>query len=678
MRRGPRLLHGSALAVAAALAFLPLANWIPGGYEVPWYRDALTGWLSGGAIVLGGALVLTILSRTVPQLWRDGLLRPLLVRYQTRPVLMSGILAIGAGGLYTWIALYVFSGRPLLIDEIVQVFQARIFASGAFWLPAPPHPEFFSSLNVIDTGGRWYGQFPPGGPAMLALGTLAGAEWIVGPICGALAVLAFGALVARIEPDPAVGLSAVVLFCLAPFTAFMAGTHMNHTTTLMWLLVACAALAGVVRPGPPRPALALLSGLGLGAAAAIRPLDALAFAIPAGSWFVALALRDRTRVRDLLAAAVGVALPVAVLLWANQRTTGAPLRFGYSVMWGHTLALGFHAMPWGTVHTPARGLELINLYLLRLQTYLFEAPVPSLLPGFLALAFARRPAPFDRYLLVAGGLVLAGYFAYGFDGFYPGPRFLFPLTPVLCLWTARLPGFIRQRWGAGRLHRTTVYAGGLSALGAVTLLLPIRAAQYSNQMVSMRWDADRAAERAGVHDALILVREDWGAQLLARMWAAGISRPDAELIYRRVDRCALEQALVRLEGSDTRGRAAAAALLPLLADSARLVKSPFSADPTALTLPGAVYPPLCLARLREDQEGFTVFAPMLLAGAHGNVFARDLHARDSLLLAEYPGRPVYLLRPHGTSVGAEPRFDEVSLDSLRRAWDVETRRPGGN
>ena len=67
----------------------------------------------------------------------------------------------------------VFSGRPLLIDEMVQIIQARIFASGALWLPAPAHPEFTSSMHLID-GGKLYGQFPAGGPAMLALGACSG------------------------------------------------------------------------------------------------------------------------------------------------------------------------------------------------------------------------------------------------------------------------------------------------------------------------------------------------------------------------------------------------------------------------------------------------------------------------------------------------------------------------
>ena len=39
---------------------------------------------------------------------------------------------------------------------------------------------------------------------------------------------------------------AVVLFAFAPFAVFMAGSHMNHVPTLMWLMLAMAAMARVM------------------------------------------------------------------------------------------------------------------------------------------------------------------------------------------------------------------------------------------------------------------------------------------------------------------------------------------------------------------------------------------------------------------------------------------------
>jgi hypothetical protein len=184
----------------------------------------------------------------------------------------------------------------------------------------------------------------------------------------------------------------------------------------------------------------------------------------------------------------------------------------------------------------------------------------------------------------------------------------------------------------------------------------------------MRWDVEAAARSAGVRNAIVFVRESWGAQLVVRMWARGLSHADAQTLYRFVDACALERGLDSLERSGGRDSIARAVMLPLLADSARVVRSPFSADSTERFLPGADYGPRCVRRLEEDRAGFTVYLPFLVADGDNVVYARDLHARDSVLLARFPERVVYVVRPPSDSEGVLPRFWPASRDSLRAAW----------
>src|ERR1019366_7204364 len=114
--------------------------------------------------------------------------------------LLERLIPLGAFALYAIIARTVFSGRPLLIDEVVQLFQARIFTAGRHRAPVAPHREFFSILHVVDTGDKVYSQFPPGGPAMLALGELVHVPWLVGPACGAVSVALFARLVRFTDP----------------------------------------------------------------------------------------------------------------------------------------------------------------------------------------------------------------------------------------------------------------------------------------------------------------------------------------------------------------------------------------------------------------------------------------------------------------------------------------------
>ena len=648
----------TAAIATALLGFLPIVNWIAGGHSAPNYQLLLDGWLSGTAICLGAGVVFAILTRrrALP-----GIPLALDERAGIDPV--SVVLIVGATALYLVTARTVFGGRPLLIDEIIQVFQARIFASGRLWLPTPSMPEFTSSMLLIDTG-KVYGQFPAGGPAMLAIGSLIGQEWLVGPVAGVVSAWAFARLLRRIEPQLFVRRLALGLFVLAPFVVFMSGSHMNHVTATMWLLLATTALFDVTCSTARRLTAALTCGVALGMAATIRPVDAAAFALPAALWLLTRAARRPGHWHEVLAAGGGVALPMAALFAVNWATTGAPLRFGYTVMWGASQGLGFHSAPWGQAHTPLLGLELLNLYFLRLQGYLFETPFPSLLPAIAWLGLGRRHDAADRFFLASGTLMCLLYAAYWHDGFYLGPRFLFPLAPILALYTARAITLPMRHALVRRALGSAMVAGMLMGL---VLLVPIRIQEHESRMASLRWDPDAALARAGVKNAVVLVRESWGSELLARLWAAGVSRPAAEHFYASIDACQLDLVLGELEQGPPDSTRAITLLLPLTRDSAHLVPASESIDPSLRRLPSFSYPVTCERRLQEDHAGFTVFAPTLLSLRRDVRFIRDLHARDSLQLRDYTG-PVYLLKPAGPETGVPAQFYPVAVDSLWSAW----------
>src|SRR5215813_7377104 len=132
-----------------------------------------TEWLSGTAIVVGAGVIYEIVSRR----------RAFSLPRPPRPP--EALIAIAALVLYAVIAAFIFQRRPILIDEIALVHQAEIFASGHLWLPAPQHPEFFSTLQMVTSNGRVYSQYPPGGPAMLVPFVFLHATWLAGPIFGA-------------------------------------------------------------------------------------------------------------------------------------------------------------------------------------------------------------------------------------------------------------------------------------------------------------------------------------------------------------------------------------------------------------------------------------------------------------------------------------------------------------
>ena len=691
----------AAAIVLVVLGFIPFAAFVRVGLEIPGLGAQLRDWGTGSLLTLGIGVLGWLAARRGH--WPAFQPRPPRPRSLDARLLL---VALGSLILYALVATVIFSRRPLLIDELAQLWQAQRYAEWRLWIPAPPHREFFSFLHLVDIGDRVYAQFPPGGPFMLWLGVLSGAPWMVGPVCGAACVWLFAHLARAAEPDAGERwvLGTTLLFAVTPFGVFMFGSYMNHVTALLWILVAVVSLVKLVdvktppalprivaettRTHPDAPGgllprwsasmreirgraagLSLLTGLGLGAAATIRPLDAFAFALPAALWLIARAGRSPARWTENLIAGVGVVLPFAVMMYVNVQTTGHPLLFGYEVLWGATHGLGFHAAPWGQPHTPLRGLVLAALYQWRLQSYLFETPFPSLVLPVVSLFLAKRVGPLDRYLLASSALVVLFYLLYWHDGFYLGPRFVLPLLPALVLWAARVPRVIDERVHSAHVRAGVAAALGFGVVGAFVFNLPVRVASYRAGLTSMRVDYADAARLAGVHDAVVFVRESWGAQLVARLWALGVTRPRTESIYRGTDACNLEMEVSALEREGVRGTAAEARLAVLLArDSAIVVKSTLTPDPTERMRSDVQYTPVCLRRIEDDRAGFLHYAPLRLVTTGGNVYARDLQGHDSLLLAQYPERRVFLIRREGSRVDGRLEYLLLNRDSLAAAW----------
>jgi hypothetical protein len=184
----------------------------------------------------------------------------------------------------------------------------------------------------------------------------------------------------------------------------------------------------------------------------------------------------------------------------------------------------------------------------------------------------------------------------------------------------------------------------------------------------MRHNYVSIAAQKGIGNALILVKESWGAQLISRMWALGVPHSDTETLYRGVDTCVLESAVSNLERRGLRGVDALQVLRPLLRDSARVIKSEISTDQTERVLPGLLYDSICVRRIGEDRSGYTFLAPILASAQGSNVYARDLHAWDTMLLRDYRDRSVYILRPTSSEMGALLELVPFAMDSARAEW----------
>lgn len=610
------------LAALLVLLSLPIAAWWPGGLGFGQYGAIVEQWLLWAGMALGFGVIVRLARRRAALPDPAALLRSAGRDEQFARTTVA--VAVAAALLYAATAIGVYDGRPLIIDELVQYHQARLFAAGRLWEPALPHPEFLSALNLIEHEGRVFGHFPPGGPALIAVGVRFGLPWLGGVLLSAAGIVGMGLLLRRLEPRPAVRTLALLLAAFAPFQVFMAGTQLNHAP--MTALATCAVAAALVARETQRTAIGFAAGLIVGLGATFRPADAAILAVAIGVWLLAVSWKRRSAL--VIVWGLGVLAGGSLLLAFNVATTGEPLLLGYRLLWGPNVGFGFHDAPWGEAFTAQIGIERLGRYVVGLQTSLLEAGLPALLPAIIGLAAWRgRWRGADAAMLGAGLLTLVAYGSYWHGGSYVGPRFLHALVPLMALWIARGVAVV---WDAGAKARPWVEGGAAAAIVCAVLLLPARVAEYGTMLQASRQDPTPLLEAAGVQGGTVFVNESWGAQVLARLWAVGVPRWTSERLYRQVDLCMLDRAVRIFEARPQPVPASALDSLDLLRrDSLLLRASPFSPDTTEQFRPGAFYDDACRAGIERDRAGLTLLAPLRLAGPSQVTWARDLGERNA-------------------------------------------------
>jgi len=524
--------------------------------------------------------------------------------------------------------------------------HARAFADGRLAAPIPEPREAFLITHTWALGPYWFSQYPPGFTAFLALGLTLGAEWLVNPVLGGLSVVLVY-YTARGLYGPKTALISAILWAAAPWVMFMSGTYMNHVPATTLALAGCALLWA---PRRPRPWHALAAGFAVAGVAATRPLDAVAVALPIVVW---IALRRRRRVLPLLA--LGGA-PV-MLAWGyfNWRLFGSPMRLGYDLLWGQEHGLGFHRDPWGAPYTPLVALKNMVLAIQRLNVYLYEWPIPALLP-LIVWALAARPHG-RRDLVLAIAMVAAPvlYFFYWHSGFYLGPRFYYAAAPFVVIGTARA-----WKWGMGAARRipSRFVRGDVALITAAAIILvwgwmgilPQRVRVYRTGLATMKQHPERELAARGVHQALVLVPESWGSRAIVGLWALGVPPGTVERAYRRLDVCDLYQLVLAARAAQVEGGAVEARLVQdmTLAPPAppRLESWP---DPSIRLRSGSTPPEVCQVELRRDLMGFSLYGYLAWRNKigldSGVVFARDLFERNDELLKRYPGWEVWRYAP---------------------------------
>lgn len=606
-----------------------------------------------GAILLVGPFVALL---TVPGVWFEETLHDVAKRVMAVParVFVAAAAAL-TFGLALFFAAYSFGRRPTTADEIAQLWHARMLLDGRLAMPPDPNPEFFAIDNVIDSP-RWMSQFPIGGPAVLAVGMLLRAEWLLNAVLSALIVVNVWYFARRAYSEAQARAAAVVVG-LSPMLLIMGGTHMNHTPTAWLTTLGLAALAFWLQsPGRGRTLAAAVVGASIGCAITIRPLDGAVAGFIYGVVMLVACWFDRGRLKSIAIGAAAGTVPVLLLLWANWLTTGNPLQFGYEVLWGPNHSLGLHADPTGNPHTAWRALLLGIKYTVQISWIATAWPIPVMLLVATGLMFSLRPNRWDVLLLVLFAAQLVVYAFYWHDGQFAGPRFLFTVLPLILILAARAP-FILARRTTGTLRRIAIalipICIGVSWLRSMQPFgVQGLAREFRDSRSRLKLDPPREVTSGAVGNALIFVQEGAATRLLHRLWGVGVSRRDAARLLRYADHCSLLDAVI---SEERRG----------VADSiGRLSRIEKAAQPYVQSRKSGVFPDRnfkvsdasrmtaeCIAEVRHDDrvKNTIGYGSMLLQNRFDSdgriggdaIYVMDLRTHNEVLRTRFRDRTWY-------------------------------------
>lgn len=428
------------------------------------------------------------------------------------PLLMAAFSVV----LTALLALLVYERHPHIPDEAAYLLQARTFARGALTLPTPPALPAFDVDITLSDHGRWFSAFPPGWPAILALGALVRAEWLVNPLLGGLNVLLAYAVTRRLYDRRTARLAAFLL-AASPWHLFLAMSYMSQTVTLT---VGLLAALGVIRwRQGDSPAWLVLAGAAAGWAGLTRPLDGVLVAGATGLWLLVPGDRVaalRARLTGAVVYGLGMGLTGTLTLLYNRALTGSPLKFPV-MLWSDRVygpgknALGFgpdRGFGWTSLDPfPGHGWKDVlvnaNLNTFQVNTELLGWGTGSLLV-VVAYLLLRRIERRDLGLLLAALLVVGLHAFYWFSG---GPDFgarywFLVIYPLVALAARAVLAFEEATSLRGRPLAAVLL------LTAVTLLVfvPWRALDKYWHYRRMRPGVAALADSAGFGRSLVLVQ----------------------------------------------------------------------------------------------------------------------------------------------------------------------------
>jgi len=498
-----------------ALLSVSIMGFVPQGYFA-----SLGLHLSASAVMIGANMLSVVAMLMLPAPFAS---------YRGFHPIIPALTAFGASAAIAWFA---FQGLPHVEDELVYLFQADTLAHGALSAPAPPtaaHAGLQYYLLEISQG-RWFAVTSPGWPAVLALGVLVGAPWLVNPILAGIAVLLAHAVTRRLAGPKRANIVAL-LMCTSPWFIAASGSFMGHTLTVTLSLLAWLVLLSDAKTTRGHVVLALTGGLAMGWVFVTRQMDGLLLGTLTGMWLLSRWRRPGGGLRTVVYSVSAFASGSVYFLY-NYVMTGnlllSPLARYLGRVWqqgANSYGFGPKIGPpggWGGLdiapgHSPYEAIINTAQNLSSLQLELFGWGIGSLALVYALLLWGKLRRADVAMLAIAGAVIVALFFYWFSGSFYIGPRYWFSLFfPMLYLSASGFAALSDRLALLGADRRTARVTLFVICLFGLFVFIPWRGVEKYYQFG--RYDTEiRDARDAGAFGNAVVffdIRSDPGAALV--------------------------------------------------------------------------------------------------------------------------------------------------------------------
>jgi hypothetical protein len=486
-----------------------------------------------GALAALAALSLVLMALTLSDSWlvrAQGWLdaRITLGPGQTNPRPWDGkvpsVVAIWVMLVSTIAGIAVFERMPHIDDSISNYFQAKYFAAGHLFLPAPPDAQSFQVDQTIVERTKWYGYAFPAWPLVLAVGVRLGLPWLVNPILGGLLIV-LGHLLVRRRFDSGTANTSVLILAASPWLIFMSAEFMPHPLTAVLVIAAALAFDYASERTKWWPLWAVTAGLAVGTLGLTRAIDAAIVVVALAVSLLADRRFGRTLPAGALAglvaailAASGLAYNLAVtgnatypphMAWSDGRWGPGIDRLGFGPDVGIRAWPNLDPLPG---HGPADVVLNANKNLFMANQDLLGWAPGSLLFVWLAIVLGRTQRR-DSLMLALISTYVIGYSAYWFSGGPDlGPRYWYPAIIPMAALTAfgaqmLIAALRRQNAASQPAARTAAFIVAATMCAGI-VMVPWRAATKYYRYRGVGGEVRALAESRRFEHALVFVRSD--------------------------------------------------------------------------------------------------------------------------------------------------------------------------